>query len=75
MIGELDYSTLLVDNLKAKNTKTLAPMVPYEETSFIFFFIFLLAMPIVLMNLLVSTCLLLLTVHLENGRRKDRNAY
>ena len=52
-VGEIDYATMLVDNLDARNEKTNGPMVPYKETSFIFICIFQLAMPIILMNLLV----------------------
>ena len=54
LIGEIDYSTMLIDNLEGNNTVTGASLVPYTETSFAVFFIFLWAMPIVLMNLLVS---------------------
>jgi hypothetical protein len=50
----MDYATLLVDGLVATNAKTGAKQVPFPEISFVFFYVFLLAMPIVLMNLLVS---------------------
>ena len=59
LAGELDYTTMLVDSLDANNTKTGAPLVPYEDSSFALFSIFLWIMPIVLMNLLVSSSHLL----------------
>ena len=37
-IGELNYTTLLVDNLEATNPETKAPLVPYRESSFVFLF-------------------------------------
>lgn len=55
-IGEFDYTTLLVDNLEATNPETKAPLVPYRESSFVFLCLFIFAMPIILMNLLVSNC-------------------
>ena len=56
-IGEVDYNSMLVDNLEAKNPDTGAHLVPYRESSFIFMCIFVFAMPIVLTNLLVSNIL------------------
>lgn len=53
-IGEIDYDTMLVGNLDAKNPDNGAPLVPYRESSFVFMCIFIFAMPIILMNLLVS---------------------
>lgn len=32
-IGELNYTTLLVDNLEATNPETKAPLVPYLRIS------------------------------------------
>ena len=54
-VGELDYTTMLVDSLEEKNPETKAPLVPYKESSFVFFCLFVFAMPIILMNLLVSS--------------------
>ncbi len=53
-IGEIDYNTMLVDTLDAKNPDTGAYLVPYKESSFIFMCIFIFVMPIILTNLLVS---------------------
>ncbi|KAL9969346.1 hypothetical protein ACROYT_G021550 [Oculina patagonica] len=53
-VGELDYTTMLVDSLEAKNPESKAPLVPYRESSFVFFCLFTFAMPIILMNLLVG---------------------
>ena len=55
-LGELDYTAFLVDNLEATNPETKAPLVPYRESSFVFLCLFIFAMPIILMNLLVSYC-------------------
>ena len=53
-IGEFEYSDFLVDSVGKLNKISNAPLVPYPEFSYVFFYIFLLAMPIVLMNLLVG---------------------
>ena len=53
-IGEIDYDTMLVNNLDANNPDNGAALVPYNESSFVFMGIFIFAMPIILMNLLVS---------------------
>ena len=53
-VGEIDYTAMVVDNLNATNTKSGAPLVPYLESSFFFLTLFIFAMPIILMNLLVS---------------------
>jgi len=53
-IGEIDYNTMLVENLDAKRPDNDAALVPYSESSFVFMCIFIFAMPIILMNLLVS---------------------
>lgn len=53
-VGELDYTTMLVDNLELRDPVTHAHLVPYRESSFIFMCLFIFAMPIVLMNLLVG---------------------
>ena len=45
---------MLVNNLDAKNPDNGAALVPYGESSFVFMGIFIFAMPIILMNLLVS---------------------
>jgi len=52
-VGELDYTTMLVDSLEQKDPVSHAHLVPYRESSFIFLCLFIFAMPIVLMNLLV----------------------
>ena len=53
-LGELDYNTVMVDSLNATNSETKAPLLPYKESSNIFMGLFIFAMPIILMNLLVS---------------------
>lgn len=52
-IGELDYTSMIVDNFNV-STDSGAPLVPYRESSLIFLSVFIFAIPIVLMNLLVS---------------------
>ena len=52
-IGELDYTTMIVDNFNV-TTDSGAPLVPYREASLVFLSLFIFAIPIVLMNLLVS---------------------
>ena len=53
-VGELDYTTMLVNSLEERDPVSHAHLVPYRESSFIFLCLFIFAMPIVLMNLLVS---------------------
>lgn len=53
--GEFDYLTTFVETLDQRNPETKAPLVPYPELTNTFFYVFILAMPIVLMNLLVSS--------------------
>ena len=56
MVGEMDYSDILTDNVvsdaKVPGTNTL--YVPLPELSYIMFMLFALSVSIVLMNLLVS---------------------
>lgn len=52
-IGELDYTAMIVDNFNVSSDSG-APLVPYRESSLIFLSVFIFAIPIVLMNLLVS---------------------
>ena len=56
-IGEFDYTNMLIDGLGQSNTynRIRVPLVPFPRISNAFFFIFMLTMPIVLMNLLVRT--------------------
>ena len=53
--GEFDYSDILVSSAGQVNPKSGAPLIPYESLSRVFFFIFVLAMTLVLSNLLVSS--------------------
>lgn len=52
-IGELDYTSMIVDNFNVSSDSG-APLVPYRESSLIFLSVFIFAIPIVLMNLLVG---------------------
>ena len=53
-IGELEYDNVLTDNINTKAASGL-PKVPMQGVTYIVYSIFLLLMPIILMNLLVST--------------------
>ena len=55
-IGELEYDNVLTDNINA-NAASGLPKVPMQGVTYIVYSIFLLLMPIILMNLLVSTSL------------------
>ena len=55
-IGELGYDNILTDNINTKAASGL-PNVPMQGVTYIVYSIFLLLMPIILMNLLVSTSL------------------
>ena len=54
-IGEFDYTNMLIDGLGQANNRSgiRVPLIPFPAVSNTFFYIFLLTMPIVLMNLLV----------------------
>ena len=52
-VGELDYSDTLVNPLS--QSKNGVPLVPLPELTFILFAAFFITVPILLMNLLVST--------------------
>ena len=51
-IGEMDFISLFIDSEDASNENGV-PLLPYPLMSRIFFVIFCLMMPIILMNLLV----------------------
>ena len=53
-IGELEYDNILTDNVKTKDAVTGLPKVPMEGVTYVIYSLFLLLMPIILMNLLVS---------------------
>lgn len=55
--GEIEYTATVIDQLN--NTapgadKPGIPLVPFEESTYIFYYLFILVMPIALVNLLVS---------------------
>ena len=68
-IGEFDYVTSLVDTLDQVSNETGADLVPYPEMTNFFFFLFVLIMPIILMNLLVSD------VNIANKWRDEVNPF
>ena len=53
-IGELEYDNVITDNIGKKDSTTLLPKVPMVGITYVIYSIFLLLMPIILMNLLVS---------------------
>ncbi|XP_031557765.1 uncharacterized protein LOC116294318 [Actinia tenebrosa] len=56
MIGELDYTDMLSDNVvnKRTNPNTGAPYVPLPDITYTLFYLFMLIVPVLLMNLLVG---------------------
>ena len=58
-IGELEYDNVLTDNVGKKDATTGLQKVPMEGITYVLYSIFLLLMPIILMNLLVSRFLCL----------------
>ena len=54
-IGEFDYTNTLIDGLGQANNRSgiRLPLIPFPAISNTFFYIFMLTMPTVLMNLLV----------------------
>ena len=71
MIGELDYTDMLVENIVNNDTVpgTGVPLVPLPSLTIILFFTFVLMVSVVLVNLLVCTyvCLLLNKIYYESA--------
>ena len=53
-IGELEYDDIITASIGKNDSTTGLPKVPMTEITYIIYAIFLLLMPIILMNLLVS---------------------
>lgn len=51
--GELEFTATVTDKLNKTATGGI-PLVPFLESTYIFYFLFILMMPIALVNLLVS---------------------
>ena len=72
MVGEFDYTNILVDVQNSYNNKTGAPYVPFPEVSYVFFYLFVITMSVALMNLLVSiTYYVLRVLHFFQSRSSD----
>lgn len=60
--GEIEYTPIVIDNLnqtrKIPGRPEGIPLVPFEDSTYIFYYMFILVMPIALVNLLVSQTLL-----------------
>ena len=53
--GEIEYSATVIDQLnKTSPGRDGIPLVPFEDSTYIFYYLFILVMPIALVNLLVS---------------------
>ena len=53
--GEIDYTPTIIDNLNATVPgQRFIPLVPFEDSTYIFYYLFIMIMPIALVNLLVS---------------------
>ena len=55
--GEIEYTATVIDQLKMSvpgSGKPGTPLVPFEDSTYIFYYLFILVMPIALVNLLVS---------------------
>ena len=55
--GEIEYAATVIDQLKMSvpgTGKPGIPLVPFEESTYFFYYLFILVMPIALVNLLVS---------------------
>lgn len=55
--GEIDYTATVIDQLNTTLPNTFLPLVPFAESTYIFYYLFILIMPIALVNLLVSILL------------------
>ena len=53
--GEIEYTPTIIDNLnKTVPGRPFIPLVPFEDSTYVFYYLFILMMPIALVNLLVS---------------------
>lgn len=52
--GELEYTATVTDNLNKSVPRSKIPLVPFVESSYIFYYLFILIMPIALVNLLIG---------------------
>jgi len=55
--GEIEYAATVIDQLKMSvpgTGKPGIPLVPFEDSTYFFYYLFILVMPIALVNLLVS---------------------
>lgn len=53
--GELEYTATIIDQLnKPVAQGSFIPLVPFEESTYIFYYLFILIMPIALVNLLIG---------------------
>ena len=53
-IGEIEYTATIIDQLNSTVPGTHIPLVPFSDSTYIFYYVFILIMPIALVNLLVS---------------------
>lgn len=55
--GEIEYTATVINQLKMSvpgTGKPGTPLVPFEDSTYFFYYLFILVMPIALVNLLVS---------------------
>ncbi|KAJ7385778.1 hypothetical protein OS493_013812 [Desmophyllum pertusum] len=53
--GEIEYSATVIDQLnKTSPGRDGIPLVPFEDSTYIFYYLFILVMPIALVNLLIG---------------------
>ena len=52
--GEIEYTPTVIDQLEKTVPGSSTPLVPFEESTYIIYYLFILIMPIALVNLLVS---------------------
>ena len=52
--GEIEYTPTVIDKLEKTVPGSSTPLVPFEESTYIIYYLFILIMPIALVNLLVS---------------------
>ena len=55
--GEIEYTATVIDQLNSTTSapgKARVPLVPFEHSTYFFYYLFILVMPIALVNLLVS---------------------
>lgn len=63
MIGEFEFDDLFFDNISNSDKNKERMVLPYREATFVFFLVFMIIMSIIVMNLLVRSVVVALSIY------------